>query len=255
VRYSDEHVAVISKPAGVASQPGGAGECVNDHLAALEAFLSPSAPPGAEPLRVVHRLDRDTSGLLVLARTRAAAAALSDGLRRGALRKLYLGLSAPPAEAAVADGAAGTCTEPVTRSEWAPGGGGEPPSDVASWPAETDWAVRRHGALALWRLRPRTGRRHQLRQHVLHLQRGRGGLLGDAKYCGDKPGARAAALAAAGAEGGGLMLHACELVIPAGTLGAQQGADITVRDELPARVRAALRAHQVPARLLAEALA
>jgi 23S rRNA-/tRNA-specific pseudouridylate synthase len=119
--------------------------------------------------------------------------------------------------------------------------------------------VRRCGALALWRLRPRTGRRHQLRQHVLHLQGGRRGLLGDEKYCGREPGARAAAAAAAAAaasaEGGGLMLHACELVIPAGTLGAQQGADIVVRDELPARVRAALRAHQVPARLLAEALA
>jgi 23S rRNA-/tRNA-specific pseudouridylate synthase len=117
--------------------------------------------------------------------------------------------------------------------------------------------VRRCGALALWRLRPRTGRRHQLRQHVLHLQGGRRGLLVDEKYCGREPGARAAAAAAAAAsaEGGGLMLHACELVIPAGTLGAQQGADIVVRDELPARVRAALRAHQVPARLLAEALA
>jgi len=243
---------VISKPAGIASQPGssatsGEVESIADHLPALARIVAPggaAAPAGAEPLRVVHRLDRETSGLLVLARTRAAAAALSDGLQKGALAKLYLGLSRtppelqPPPSAAAATFEEGVCAAPVTRTEWSAAGGKE--AEV-SWPAETAFRACRlaRSPLTIWRLLPRTGRRHQLRQHVLALQRGQGGLLGDSRYFG-KAGRPAGEEAEAG-----LMLHSAELTIPAFTLGPQQGNDIVVRDEL--------RKANVPAFVLADA--
>jgi 23S rRNA pseudouridine1911/1915/1917 synthase len=75
--FDDEHIVVILKPSGVSSE-GGKGECVADLLELEE-----------KPL-VVHRLDKEVSGLMVLAKTQAAAANLSAQIQNGEFKKEYL---------------------------------------------------------------------------------------------------------------------------------------------------------------------
>ena len=105
-------VIVIDKPAGLAVQ-GGTG--TDRHLDALLDALRFGA---AERPRLVHRLDKDTSGVLVLARSAAAAAALAAAFRGKDVRKVYWAVDRRRAQAAPA--AASTC-----RSPSSPGGGGE----------------------------------------------------------------------------------------------------------------------------------
>ena len=75
--YEDSHILVCRKPAGVLSEEGGMPELLK-------------AATGAEEIFCVHRLDRETAGLMVYARTKRAAAALSAAIGAGALRKVYL---------------------------------------------------------------------------------------------------------------------------------------------------------------------
>ena len=88
--YRDDAVTVVNKPAGMLSEPGGAGDGVP--AAVREAT-------GTE-VRLVHRLDRGTGGLMVLANTAAAAAALSAAIAEGRVEKTYLaavgGVPEPP---------------------------------------------------------------------------------------------------------------------------------------------------------------
>ena len=88
--YRDDAVTVVNKPAGMLSEPGGVGENVIDAV---------RAATGTE-VRPVHRLDRGTGGLMVLANTAAAAAALSAVIAEGRMEKTYLaavgGVLEPP---------------------------------------------------------------------------------------------------------------------------------------------------------------
>jgi 23S rRNA pseudouridine1911/1915/1917 synthase len=89
VVYEDEHLAIVDKPAGISVHPG-AGERTGTLLGQL---LSLGAA-GGDPERpgVVHRLDRDTSGLLLVARTEEAHAALQEAIRRRDVERRYLAL-------------------------------------------------------------------------------------------------------------------------------------------------------------------
>jgi 23S rRNA-/tRNA-specific pseudouridylate synthase len=283
VRYVDTDVVILSKPAGVPSQPG-VGESggspsspspsLVDLLPALEQLLAkgglrgvqgpsdsggPPPPPSSHPggLRLVHRLDKDVSGLMVIARTKEAAAALSDGLARGALRKRYFGVAGHPLKGAGPEPpyVTGVCRVPVTRTEWAEDGS---VVGKVEWEAETAWTAatvpNRGGpagsALTLFSLEPATGRRHQLRQHVQSILGGRGGLLGDPRYFGS---AKGGAQPPSKEElAGGLLLHSASLTIPARTLGAHQGKEVSVVDELPDRIRGQLIRGGVPARVVGE---
>src|SRR4051794_20542615 len=88
IAWQDEHLAVVDKPAGIVVHPG-AGRATGTLVDLLEGFVA-----GGEPGRpgIVHRLDRDTSGLLVVARSEEAHKRLSALVRRRALERTYLAL-------------------------------------------------------------------------------------------------------------------------------------------------------------------
>jgi 23S rRNA pseudouridine955/2504/2580 synthase len=190
ILFEDHALLVLDKPAGVAVQGGtGTRRHIDGMLQALGA--------GERP-RLVHRLDRDTSGLLVVARTAAVAAKLTEAFRRQRVEKLYWGLVlGRPAEAQ------GWIDQPLVKQ---PGKGGERVAATdEGLPARTAYrVVARAGRIASWlALKPLTGRTHQLRAHCALLGTP---IIGDGKYGG----ARAHPTGAPK----GLMLHARELRLP-----------------------------------------
>lgn len=191
VLHEDEAVLVLNKPAGLAVQ-GGSG--TTRHL----DRLLPALARGGERPRLVHRLDRDTTGVLVVGRTAAAAAALARAFRRHEVDKLYWAV------------VHGRPAEPAGRIDAAikklPGAAGERVEiDRAGQPARTRFqTIARAGRVASWlALQPETGRTHQLRVHCVALG---SPVLGDRKYGGE------ATLLAGAPEG--LMLHAREIRLP-----------------------------------------
>jgi 23S rRNA pseudouridine955/2504/2580 synthase len=194
VLYRDEAVLAIDKPAGLAVQ-GGSG--TRKHL---DAMLDALTFDAAERPKLVHRLDKDTSGVLVLARSAAAARGLTGAFRDGEVRKLYWA-----AVAGVPKPRAGEIDLPLAKG----GGRGrekmQPDADAE--PALTRYAtVETAGKTAAWlALRPVTGRTHQLRAHCAAIGHP---ILGDGKYGGRR--------AFPPIEGlpGQLLLHAREIALP-----------------------------------------
>jgi 23S rRNA pseudouridine1911/1915/1917 synthase len=209
--YADEHLAAVDKPAGVPAQPTLASD--RGHLPELAARLL-----GGDVLPV-HRLDRETSGVVVLARTRAAAAALSAAFREGSPVKTYLALCARapvPAEGRI-DAPLGPDPRRPGRRTVDPGGE----------PAATAWRTLRRGpgGEALVEVRPETGRTHQIRVHLAHLG---APLLGDARYGGPR---RVLEISIPR-----VMLHAARLEIRHPATGSR----LSIEAPLPADFRAAL---------------
>jgi len=199
VIYSDKHVIAIDKPAGLAVQGGtNTDRHVDGMLDYLTDFDDKST--GERP-RLVHRLDKDTSGVMVLARTLKAAQKISDAFRRKDSRKIYWAVTAgvprPPE---------GEIDMPLAKGG-APGqervyGDREEGKSAITWFKVLDHAANKAAVVALW---PRTGRTHQLRAHMEIFGTP---ILGDGKYGG----------AEAFLGGDGLSkqvhLHARELVLP-----------------------------------------
>ena len=170
VLFRDRDALVIDKPAGLAVQ---GGTSTNVHLDGLLDALRFDA---AERPRLVHRLDKDTSGVLVLARTAAAAARLTEAFRRKEARKIYWA-----ATVGVPKLLEGRIDLALSKQG---GGHGErvrPDEDglrAVTYYSVVEQAWRRAAWLALM---PITGRTHQLRAHCVALGTP---ILGDGKYGG-----------------------------------------------------------------------
>lgn len=175
--HEDRKVLVFNKPSGLAVQ-GGSG--VSRHVdGMLEAWRNAK---GEKP-RLVHRIDRDTSGILVVARTRGAAQALTKAFRERVTEKVYWALvkGVPPkSEGRLSTYLVREATPDGDRMRIARHG------DAGAEHAVSDYRVIEQAGRSLsWlELRPVTGRTHQLRVHMLHA---RCPIIGDTKYFDDDP--------------------------------------------------------------------
>ena len=193
ILYEDRQLIVVDKPAGLATQ-GGSGV-----VESLEDRLQERVRAGRK-VRLVHRLDRDTSGVLMAAKTQPAAAFLSAAFAERRVEKTYLAIvcgAAPvPAEGCI-EAALVKVPGKVDLMRVARTG-------EAGLAARTRYrTVATSSGAALLELAPETGRMHQLRAHLAHL-----GLpiAGDGKYGG--------LFSLGGHAVQRLMLHAWKLATP-----------------------------------------
>ena len=192
ILYEDDDVMVVNKPSGLLTHAKGGlltEPTVAEIIRPQTSFASDTDRPG-----IVHRLDRDTSGVLIIAKTTDAATHLQRQFAQRTTKKTYL---------AITDGvpklAAAKIDLPIGRNPAAPSTFRVDPNGK---PAQTNYRVlAATGTKAFIELKPTTGRTHQLRVHMAHLNTP---ILGDRVY--GKPNASR------------LMLHAhkLEITLPSG---------------------------------------
>jgi 23S rRNA pseudouridine1911/1915/1917 synthase len=176
--YQDEHLLVVEKPAGVVTHPG-----AGHHGPTLAEALAPLAAGGDDPERagIVHRLDRDTSGLLVVARSDEAHAALQKMMKAREVTREYTALveGHPDAES-------GTIDAPIGRDR----------GNRTVMSTRTDRAraavthfevLERLPRTTLLRVTLETGRTHQIRAHLAAIDHP---VAGDPQYGGRESGRR-----------------------------------------------------------------
>jgi tRNA pseudouridine32 synthase/23S rRNA pseudouridine746 synthase len=196
VIYEDPEILALNKPSGLSSQ-GGRGQ-----VHTLDELLWAFAKPGKARPRLIHRLDRDTSGVILTAKTKPAAGFLGKAMMSRKFSKTYQAIVTPSAP----DPKQGVIDVPLRRDEV----GREAYMRVcAPEHADAETARSRYRTLAeapgaaLMELDPETGRMHQLRVHLASLGRP---IAGDARYGG--------ALVVGGHAVPRLMLHAQALTFP-----------------------------------------
>jgi 23S rRNA pseudouridine1911/1915/1917 synthase len=212
IAWEDEHLLVVDKPAGVVVHPG-AGHARGTLAGALRGRGAAGGP--AERAGIVHRLDRDTSGLLVVARSEDAFGRLQSLVRRRALEREYLALvrGKPRSRRGRIEAPIGRDRRDSTRQSL---------DTATARNAVTHFDVEQllpeH---ALLRVRLETGRTHQIRVHLAAIELP---VVGDRTY---------------GVPGLGLerqFLHACRLAFPHPVTGEP----VDVSSSLPAELQEAL---------------
>lgn len=217
ILYEDDELMVLNKPYGIAVQ---GGTKTTRHIDGMLANMSDRF--GERP-RLVHRLDRDTSGVLLVAKKREMAGRLGKLFQTRSVQKIYWalvkGIPKPPQgkiDAALVK-ASGPDGDRVRKAE--PG-----EQDVAQGAVTHYSVIDRAGTKLAWvSLKPVTGRQHQLRAHMAILGTP---IVADGKYSGDKE------LGIEGIEMK-LHLHAHRLIVP-----RSGGAALDVTAPMPAHMRA-----------------
>ena len=186
ILFTDVDAIVIDKPAGLpVDRPKRGGDSIQRRLHELQLGFRRLPTP-------MHRLDQDTSGCLLFARSPKARASLQAAFETGTVEKVYLAILAGVPEAE-----SGRIELALSKHSTADAGW-RMVADPAGKAAITDWrrlAVR--DGRSLIEFRPRTGRTHQIR---VHAREGLGGgIVGDFVY---------------GVPGGPMLLHASQLVVP-----------------------------------------
>jgi 23S rRNA pseudouridine1911/1915/1917 synthase len=212
VLYEDDSLIAVEKPAGIHTAPITAGE--PDALLSLIITRYPEVArvPGRKEIEpgLLHRLDRDTSGVVLVARTAGAFLALREASDGGKVQKEYAAVCSRTVEPAPRP------SELRIESRFSPFGPGRrmvrviPPTDVSRWRGrETTkriyvtnaWIEDRHGDLCLVRARISAGFRHQVRAHLASVGLA---ILGDPLYGAPAP--------SSGEKR--MYLHACTVTLP-----------------------------------------
>ncbi|HEY3812040.1 MAG TPA: RluA family pseudouridine synthase [Caulobacteraceae bacterium] len=196
VIYEDQAILALNKPSGLSSQ-GGRGQ-----VHTLDELIWAFAKPGKARPRLIHRLDRDTSGVILTAKTKPAAGFLGKAVMARSFEKTYVAIVTPGAP----DPRDGEITTALRREEigreayMRPCADDHPDAESARTLYRT--LAASHDA-ALVELKPVTGRMHQLRVHLASIARP---IAGDPRYGG--------ALRVGDHAVGRLMLHARALTFP-----------------------------------------
>lgn len=214
--HRDEHLLIVDKPAGLAVQPG------SGHQHHVLSWLD-NQPFGVRTATYrpapVHRLDRGTSGLLVIGLSPAASRALATAFREDQVGKRYVavvdGVPEPPS---------GTIDAPLWLRETARAKQPKVLVDVRGKPARTDYELLESGSgRAMLRLVLHTGRTHQIRAHLSHIGHP---IVGDARY-----GSRS------DLGHGAFLLHAERLALPH----PESGQELVFASPIPAALRRSIR--------------
>lgn len=174
VVFEDKHLIVVNKAPGMVVHPGvGTGEDTLVHALLAHCAGELSGIGGVERPGIVHRIDKETTGLLVVAKNDAAHRALSDQFAERTLTKEYVALISGVPQLLSGTIDRSIARHPVHRHRMTTGEGGKP--------ARTDWVLlEKFGErAALVRCRIHTGRTHQIRVHLKSIGHP---LLGDKVY-------------------------------------------------------------------------
>jgi 23S rRNA pseudouridine955/2504/2580 synthase len=215
ILYEDDDIYVFNKPHGLAAQ-GGSG--TKRHL---DGLLKSLTDRKGEAPRLVHRLDRDTSGCLVVAKSRAAAAWFGEVFKTRAARKIYWAVVAGvpnPKQGRISCFLAKQGGSDGEQMVVVPDGTPDAVHSVTYY-STTDTAARRFSWVTL---KPMTGRTHQLRVHMAELGTP---ILGDPRYF------RLENWQAPEGLGQGLHLHARRLSLP-----LRAGGTLDISAPLPAHM-------------------